>query len=95
MKASAGGPRSHITPDPAVAEFLDCLRYERGMSGNTVTAYERDLQRYAAFLKERAVTPPAASEEDVRAYFAGTAGLRQPSEVRGVEPEVYVSAMHG
>lgn len=74
MKASAGGPRSHIPPDPAVAEFLDCLRYERGMSANTVTAYDGDLARYAAFLKERAVAPADASEDDVRAYFAGSGG---------------------
>ena len=74
MKASAGGSRSHTPPDSAVAEFLDCLRYERGMSVNTVTAYERDLMRYAAFLEVRTVTPPEASEDDVRAYFAGTGG---------------------
>ena len=74
MKASAGAPRSHTPPDPAVAEFLDCLRYERGLSANTVAAYDRDLARYAAFLKAQAVTPPAASEEDVRAYFAGNGG---------------------
>ncbi len=52
LKAPAGGSRSHTPPDPAIAEFLDCLRYERGMSANTVTAYDRDLARYAAFLDE-------------------------------------------
>jgi integrase/recombinase XerD len=57
-----------------VVEFLDCLRYERGMSANTVTAYERDLARYATFLKERTVAPADASEDDVRAYFAGVGG---------------------
>jgi integrase/recombinase XerD len=74
VKTSGDAPRSRTPPDPAVAEFLDCLRYERGMSANTVTAYDRDLARYAEFLKSRAVTPPAASEEDVRAYFAETGG---------------------
>jgi integrase/recombinase XerD len=74
VKASAGGSRAHIPPDPVVAEFLDCLRYERGLSGNTVIAYERDLARYTAFLEERAATPPLASEDDVRAYFAGPGG---------------------
>jgi integrase/recombinase XerD len=44
------------------------------MSPNTVTAYERDLARYAGFLTARAVLPARASEEDVRAYFAGTGG---------------------
>jgi integrase/recombinase XerD len=74
VKASAGGSHSHTPRDPAVAEFLDCLRYERGVSANTVTAYDRDLARYAAFQRVRGVTPAAASEEDVRAYFAGNGG---------------------
>jgi len=39
--------------DPAVQEFLDYVRYERGMSANTVAAYGRDLGRYAGFLGER------------------------------------------
>jgi len=74
MKESAGGPRARTPPDPAVAEFLDCLRYERGMSANTVAAYAGDLTRFTAFLKDREATPAAASEDDVRAYFAGRGG---------------------
>jgi RNA polymerase sigma-70 factor (ECF subfamily) len=36
-----------------------------------------------------------ALRERLGAYFAGTNEARQPREERGVEPEVYVSAMHG
>ena len=47
----AGRPAA--PPDPEVQEFLDYVRFERGMSANTVSAYGRDLARYAAFLAER------------------------------------------
>ena len=36
--------------DPLVAEFLDYVRYERGLSPNTVTAYGRDLAAFSASL---------------------------------------------
>jgi integrase/recombinase XerD len=39
-----------------IQRFLDQLAVERGLSGHTVAAYRRDLERYAAFLRERAVT---------------------------------------
>jgi integrase/recombinase XerD len=33
--------------------YLQFLAVERGLAGNTVVSYERDLRRYAAFLRER------------------------------------------
>jgi integrase/recombinase XerD len=57
-----------------VAEFLDSLRYERGLSGNTIVAYQRDLARFARFLAGRAKRPAQADEDDVRAYFAAEGG---------------------
>src|SRR5665647_3193106 len=71
-------------PDPDVQEFLDYVRFERGMSANTVSAYGRDLGRFAAFLAQRGVRPAAASVHDVQEFFAGgggdgpAAGLRTP-----------------
>ena len=47
-------------PDPDVQEFLDYVRFERGMSINTVSAYGRDLARFAAFLAESGGRPAAA-----------------------------------
>ncbi len=33
--------------------YLQFLAVERGLAGNTVVSYERDLRRYASFLRER------------------------------------------
>jgi integrase/recombinase XerD len=64
-----------------VDDFLDYLRYERGMSPHTVEAYGRDLRRYAAFLAERDVPAEAAQEADLRAYFAAAGGDGAASSV--------------
>lgn len=54
--------------DDAVADYLNHVRAERGLSANTVSAYRRDLARYVAFLTQRgieqvdAVTPVEVSE---------------------------------
>ena len=66
--------RSAPPPDRGVQEFLDYVRFERGMSANTVSAYGRDLARYTAFLLERGVRPAAASVHDVQEFFAGSGG---------------------
>ena len=36
-----------------VAQFLDHLAFERGLSPNTRTAYETDLRHFVGFLQER------------------------------------------
>ncbi len=52
-------------------EFLSHLAVERGSSRNTLAAYRRDLERYAAVLADRGVDDPAnASKEDVVAFVA-------------------------
>ena len=71
---AASSGTSPAPPDPAVTEFLDYLRYERGMSPNTIVAYARDLSRYVAFLGPRAQSVTAAEESDVRAYFVAQGG---------------------
>ena len=67
--------------DPLVAEFLDYVRYERGLSPNTVSAYGRDLASFQAFLAVSGVPPGKATAEDVRAYFAGSGGDGAASSV--------------
>lgn len=67
--------------DPLVAEFLDYVRYERGLSANTVTAYGRDLTRFTADLEAAGTTPGAATSAEVRGYFAGAGGDGAPSSV--------------
>lgn len=54
-----------------VQRFLDHLLVERGLSGNTIGAYRRDLARYAEFLRGRSVTDArAVTERDVTAHVA-------------------------
>ncbi len=53
----------------ALRGYLAHLRVERGLSPNTLAAYERDLTRYADFLTSRSVTEPdAVTEADVTAF---------------------------
>ena len=56
-------------PGPTVERFLDHLTVERGLAGNTVDAYRRDLTRYVAFLGRRGVEDPAdAGEPEISAF---------------------------
>ncbi len=72
------GERVH---DPLVQEFLEYIKYERGLSQNTVSAYGRDLTAFAAFLSGRDTTPGAATQDDVRAWYAGSGGDGAASSV--------------
>jgi integrase/recombinase XerD len=67
--------------DPLVAEFLDHVRYERGLSPNTVAAYARDLGAFSAYLAPSGTPPGKAAADDVRAYFAGPGGDGAASSV--------------
>jgi len=67
--------------DPLVQEFLDYARFERGLSANTVAAYGRDLIRFAAYLAPEGGRPSAASEDEVRGFFAATGGDGAPASV--------------
>ncbi len=56
-----------------IQRFLDHLMIERGLSGHTVAAYRRDLERYATFLRARGITD--ARRVDERAVAAHVAGV--------------------
>ncbi len=67
--------------DQDVLDFLAYLRYERGVSANTVAAYGRDLAAYEAFLAGGRVAPGRAGEDHLRSYFHGTGGDGAASSV--------------
>lgn len=61
-----------MEPTDAVRRYLDHLAVERGLAGNTLAAYRRDLYRYLAVLAGRGVGDVAAVRAaDVAAFAAG------------------------
>src|SRR6266545_2503403 len=68
----AGLPSAPVSPVAAAAlrRFLDYLAVERGLAANTLSAYRRDLHRYAGWLAAAGIDDPArAEEEDVVAFL--------------------------
>lgn len=64
--------------------FLEMLGAERGAAANTLDAYRRDLQDYAAFLDRRGTRIDAAEAADISAYLASLSegGLKASSRAR-------------
>jgi integrase/recombinase XerD len=50
--------------------FLNCLRVEKGLSENTLQAYRRDIQKFAAFAAARRVGTKDVSRSDVVEFLA-------------------------
>ena len=53
-----------------VESFLEMIAAERGAARNTIEAYRRDLEDFAAFAAARGRDVAAAGAEDLRAYLA-------------------------
>lgn len=67
------------------AEFLTYLRYELNRSVNTVEAYRRDLEQFAAWLTDSGARPFDASSvatADIRAWIALRASSDTPTTLR-------------
>jgi integrase/recombinase XerD len=72
-------PRPATTAEPAidaaarrflVEPFLDHLRFERGLSGNTLDAYRHDIVRMAAFARQAGrASPSEVATADLRALL--------------------------
>jgi integrase/recombinase XerD len=59
----------------ALRTYLDHLGVERGLAGNTLSSYRRDLRRYAGWLSAQGVQDPAEVREDTIVGFL--ASLRE------------------
>jgi integrase/recombinase XerD len=71
-----------------IERYLDHLSVERGLSPNTLSAYRRDLRRYAAFLATWGIEDGADVGEDAVAAFV----VQLSSSVHGEEGRPYRSA---
>ncbi|MEE2752528.1 MAG: site-specific tyrosine recombinase XerD [Candidatus Latescibacterota bacterium] len=60
----------HTELEGFLCPFLDHVRLERGLSGNSIDAYERDLVRYLSLLKDRGITSVRSiTSRDVSDYI--------------------------
>jgi len=55
--------------------FLDHLRIEKGLSPNSITAYDRDLRKFALFINSETLDYSSLTEEDISRYEASLKGL--------------------
>ncbi len=69
-----------------IAQYLDHLAIERGLSGNTLSAYRRDLSKYSVYLESRAIAELEVVNSGVIADFLaqlrGQFGLSASSSAR-------------
>ncbi|RME37562.1 MAG: site-specific tyrosine recombinase XerD [Planctomycetota bacterium] len=66
VRPRAGSPSK---PAPLVKRFLDYVFVECGLAGSTVTAYQRDLNEFWAFLEAEEVEPAFISMDEVQRYL--------------------------
>src|SRR6266540_1940095 len=72
-QARVGVPGAPVGPAAraALRRFLDYLAVERGLAANTLSAYRRDLHRYAAWLAAAGIDDPTRAEEQDLVAFLG------------------------
>jgi integrase/recombinase XerD len=59
------------SPESVIRAYLDHLAVERGVAGNTLSSYGRDLERYVAYLSERGLASiDAVDAATVSAFLA-------------------------
>ena len=54
----------------AISSFLTHVRVEKGLSSNTVSAYRRDLEKFAEFAGKRKLSLKSASRDDLVDFLA-------------------------
>ncbi len=77
-------PAAGMTGGRHLEAFLEMLAAERGAARNTLLAYRRDLEGFAAFAASRGEELAAASETTLRGFLAGleAAGIGARSAAR-------------
>jgi integrase/recombinase XerD len=48
-----------------IRTFLNCLRVEKGLSDNTIQAYRRDIEKFAAFASQRKLSTKQVQRSDI------------------------------
>jgi integrase/recombinase XerD len=56
---------------PAIALFLTHVKVEKGLSANTVAAYQRDLAKFNGFAQKRKLTLEGVNRDDLVDFLAG------------------------
>ena len=59
-----------MTTQRLISRFLEMMQAERGAARNSILAYGRDLEDYAAFLARQGREAVTAGSDDVRGYLA-------------------------
>ena len=80
----------------AVQRYLDHLAVERGLARNTLAAYRRDLDRYAAFLTAQGhEAASTVGESDVRAFVTSLRSGTDGRPLAASSTARVVAAVHG
>jgi integrase/recombinase XerD len=66
----------------AISSFLTHVKVEKGLSSNTVAAYQRDLAKFNAFAQKRKLALEAVNRDDLVDFLAGL--YRQKLESKSV-----------
>ena len=69
MSMMMGSAKGTTLMSDYVTEFINYLVIEKGLSANTIKAYENDLKRYVTFVSDLGSTPVEAKQEDVVSLF--------------------------
>jgi integrase/recombinase XerD len=56
---------------PAISLFLTHVKVEKGLSANTVAAYQRDLAKFNVFAQKRKLTLEGVNRDDLVNFLAG------------------------
>jgi integrase/recombinase XerD len=56
---------------PAISLFLTHVKVEKGLSANTVAAYQRDLAKFNVFAQKRKLTLESITRDDLVDFLAG------------------------